>query len=637
MSILVLVTLTSGHAAGLTIYRFGGDGRLQPPEAGQPGVEYVQLRWSDLNPAAGGQALELDMDGAIWPRQHDETENLVPRVRRRPQGEADPEVGAPDPSASALDGDPTTVWLLAGYECARYTDLVRSILCDDQGFSRRSRVNIDLRGRFLIKRIRLLSGLTDAFRVAESFRITLAPFGSEVVVRNSTAQGTRYSTPFWALPHNILVTDNTQQVRDVIIPEAHQQAIALSVSIGPHNLPWEISEIEVYARGVVDTATYVSSILDMGGTAVWGDARWSGKVETGAEVFLQTRTGLDDDPTVFWRYTGRVDEKVQVSRADYDQLQVGERAGTSYDRNGWTFWSAPYDFADSSGTPVVSRSPRRFLQFRADFVSDGEASGRLDHLELRASRPPAATRLVAEIWPDRAAVGQTTRFTYAMLPTIVGDDTGFDTLELTTSALVGEVSAVRTGGIDVAHTLEAKHDGGFTVRFLRLDTRHSGALLEVDFVGQVLRTESAFEGRVCDSLRPLEVTQPIFAGNATGDFESNRVSVQTSIRPDPVLDVRVGHGIITPNGDGVRDNLDIAYSLFEVTTPVPVAMEISDLGGRVRRRLVDRPSSIGHHRLSWDGRDQAGRLVAPGVYMLHASVQADTGPIERIVTIHVVY
>ena len=66
-------------------------------------------------------------------------------------------------------------------------------------------------------------------------------------------------------------------------------------------------------------------------------------------------------------------------------------------------------------------------------VPAGEASSGLDFLELRASTPPVASELLGEIFPFELQVGHASRFTYALKPTLKGNDTGFDHLRMKTS------------------------------------------------------------------------------------------------------------------------------------------------------------------------------------------------------------
>ena len=59
-------------------------------------------------------------------------------------------------------------------------------------------------------------------------------------------------------------------------------------------------------------------------------------------------------------------------------------------------------------------------------------------------------------------------------------------------------------------------------------------------------------------------------------------------------------------------------------------VEIYDLGGRLERRLdLDRSGAV-----TWDGRDESGARVQPGVHLVR-SVRADGsfGAVRRLVTL----
>ena len=164
----------------------------------------------------------------------------------------------------------------------------------------------------------------------------------------------------------------------------------VQVQIGEHNETLDIHEIEIYAKGLAQQSTFISNIIDFGRLMAWGDLRWSGRQDAQAKVLIQTRSGQDEDPEIFWRFTGRGEEKVPVSAAEYDDLKLNEKAGITHDQDNWTFWSAPYSFADSSGAPIVSLSPRRYFQLKVDFLPQDDDGGQVDFLELRASEPVAA-------------------------------------------------------------------------------------------------------------------------------------------------------------------------------------------------------------------------------------------------------
>jgi hypothetical protein len=253
-------------------------------------------------------------------------------------------------------------------------------------YARPGEFPIFLGGLFFIDRLRIVSGLSDPSATVRNIRIGI---GETFEIR-----------------------DNREQFR-VVPVEYDQRVDYIRLTLGEHDRAWEVVEVEVYAKGFVDESSYVSDIFDFGGAASWGELRWSGFREPGAKLFIQTRSGADDDPDLYWQYSGRGNEKTEVTRSQYDRLKLGQKAGTTYDLDNWTFWSAPYDFADSSGAAVVSSSPRRYLQFKVDMIPHNESGSGLEFLELRASTPPAASRLLGEIFPTEVEAGQPTRFTYA--------------------------------------------------------------------------------------------------------------------------------------------------------------------------------------------------------------------------------
>ena len=67
--------------------------------------------------------------------------------------------------------------------------------------------------------------------------------------------------------------------------------------------------------------------------------------------------------------------------------------------------------------------------------------------------------------------------------------------------------------------------------------------------------------------------------------------------------------------------------LFGVAKAGRVQVEIYDVAGRKVRNLADRVFPAGEHTLQWDGADNAGAKVAPGVYFVRSSVQKDAGRI----------
>ena len=71
-----------------------------------------------------------------------------------------------------------------------------------------------------------------------------------------------------------------------------------------------------------------------------------------------------------------------------------------------------------------------------------------------------------------------------------------------------------------------------------------------------------------------------------------------------------------------------ATMLFALTKPASFEMDLYDALGRRVRQIVPRSDqAAGEHRVWWDGRDERGHLVAPGVYIARLTV--DGAAMER--------
>ena len=95
--------------------------------------------------------------------------------------------------------------------------------------------------------------------------------------------------------------------------------------------------------------------------------------------------------------------------------------------------------------------------------------------------------------------------------------------------------------------------------------------------------------------------------------------------------------MLTPNGDGVNDLFAVAYSLLKLTRPAAVFFRIYDLGGGLVRRGYAGEDRSGRFAQVWDGRDDWGRLVAPGIYLYNLQVAADVGTARHNGIVNVAY
>ncbi|MCY3763775.1 MAG: gliding motility-associated C-terminal domain-containing protein, partial [Gemmatimonadetes bacterium] len=301
---------------------------------------------------------------------------------------------------------------------------------------------------------------------------------------------------------------------------------------------------------------------------------------------------------------------------------------------------------DSSGTPIVSLGPLRVLQFKVDMLPGEDSGSELRVLEFRASEPLAA-RLVGEVYPTQAPVAEPTSFTYYLRPSISGDNSGFDGLEMTTTSIVNAVSQVRIGEREWPFSITPldvdgselpgfpAHRFELTLVDTKLVSRASSTPVEIDFEARVLRSGSVFDLRVFDSGRPLEVRQSVAEGDANNLIEGDRVSVTTTADASSLLQAVVSPAVFTPNGDRVNDAVRISYDLLEIIGLASVTIDITDLSGRVVRRLYEGDDAIGNYRREWDGRDGSGEMVPPGIYLYSIVADTDRGRVARLGSLNI--
>ena len=89
--------------------------------------------------------------------------------------------------------------------------------------------------------------------------------------------------------------------------------------------------------------------------------------------------------------------------------------------------------------------------------------------------------------------------------------------------------------------------------------------------------------------------------------------------------VRSEPAVFTPNGDGINDRVDFEIQVFRLGLEAPLRFEVYDLGGRLLATPFDGARASGQFTAGWDGKDGAGGLVAPGIYLVRAVLETDAG------------
>lgn len=414
------------------------------------------------------------------------------------------------------------------------------------------------------------------------------------------------------------------------------------VGIRPVNAErdWEIAEFEIYGEGFVTRTSYTTPILDFGKPVSWSKIRWEGEKPAGTEVFLRTRTGNSPQPNLFWR-VGSTGYFEQVTRGDYEgafNAGLFSQVRLVYDRENWSTWSPSYNFTAGlrdptqaeqawlDGVELQSPSPTRYMQLQVIFRGNGDVAPRIDNMSFLFAEEPAAQEIFGEIWPLETESFEPHTFTYVVRPLLETGNKGFDRLEIFTQSRVQGVQSIVVDGVDVTDRFAPEiEDDRIVLAFDRMQApQDNEKRIEVVFDAKVLRFGTEFTGWVYDSTEPA-LKQQIKPGNATFRFGGDVLAVRTPMGGDLISNVKLSSAVFSPNDDGVNDQVEIFYDVRNVEAPTQIAVKIFDLSGRLLRRVDETTTLSGSFALSWDGRDDQGGMVGPGIYMYQVELNTDGG------------
>ena len=429
------------------------------------------------------------------------------------------------------------------------------------------------------------------------------------------------------------------------------------------------AEMEVYGRGFAPTATWESQIVDLErevnfGQVVFAVSKWhkDGEqlvaLEDGpVRVQVEIRTGRDDTPTAYFGFDD-LGAHVEVTKEQWERLPssvpgkislssisrleargataaaVGLRGPVVEDLKNWSFWSVPLE---ASG-----QHPRlpwgRYLQLRVQLETAAFFDfARLDSLQIEIA-PLLADRIVGEVvleedyQPEggrvRVPAGEKTSFVYDVgVEFSSADRSGFDVVRVMTPA------AAEFGWLEIGEPLGAvepdsivNEESGFVVFLPRRLSPEGDRRLRIGLETVLYGEAGEFGGEVFNRGQQ-SLLQRVEGGDVSEALGSNQlVVVAAASSARGVLgDLEVGSRAFTPQGDGVNDELSIQYTLFRVQQASEVKIGIYALDGRRVWQAPPEAQAAGRHTARWDGRDGAGQLVGPGIYLMRVEVETDKG------------
>ena len=487
---------------------------------------------------------------------------------------------------------------------------------------RSTRIEIDLGATFRVNRIRLFPRLDrqNRRRFLQVFRLyTKAERQAEYDPAISFLAATPNVEPVVEKPID------SRDVRYVLIEPGTERE-------------WELAEVEIYGAGDAPLGTYISRpVRTRYPNIVWGKVRYEGGSIENAPATVQTRTGPDRDPEHYFRLDLEAEDGLQrVSREDYQAL-LDEEKGPVKPNPLWSSWQTV------SGGLIHSPGLRRFLQFKVRMASPGAV---LRRLVFEFARPPVVGSLLAEISPGVVQPGVETRFTLSMeihLRDARGRNlqaTGFRFLQVRTAAQITEIERILVDDEEISFSATYEPSAGFDVNLWR-HIEQTGTFVQIVFRGAVFRDYTRFEVRALDRRdedgQLEEAYQVADERDVDPSLEGTNLVVRFADGNVPLVAQLEGTRLFTPNGDEANDAFALNYALLKLVTEAAVTLELYDLAGRRVRRAYEGMDGNGSYALEWDGTDDRGLLVPPGLYLYELRVQADEGAERRWGSVGVAY
>jgi hypothetical protein len=335
----------------------------------------------------------------------------------------------------------------------------------------------------------------------------------------------------------------------------------------------------------------------------------------------------------------------------------------------WSSWTPPYSIEEGTseeGTLLLSPGPRRYIQFRVDFLSeDLETSYVLEQLSLEYTSPPLADALIGEVFPREVDAATDVPMVYALRADMrSGLVQGFDAFEMSTSSRVKRVERLEildgSGRVVVDHVFAVQDqpttegdvqitsidESSFSLRFPRVSDNN--AVVKVHFVSRVLSFSTTFEGRAL--LLEAEAFQNVVSGDAAQlddsdvAYESGVTVLSPAVNTGSLVGrIDLSSGVFTPNSDNANDRVAIEFEVLAVVGQARLTVDIYDLNGDRKRRLFDASGGNGTYdavrlpELLWDGKDDSGSLLPPGMYVVKVEVQGDARSGAQLRTVGVAY
>ncbi|NUN07698.1 MAG: gliding motility-associated C-terminal domain-containing protein [Ignavibacteriaceae bacterium] len=365
-----------------------------------------------------------------------------------------------------------------------------------------------------------------------------------------------------------------------------------------------VSEIEVFGEGFLPTGVFLSSVRDFGKPVNFSTLEYTGIKPTGTDIFFSFRTG-------------------SVAAVD----------------STWSPWS---DSIANSGSLFFVDEARRYLQYRVRLTTTTLLSPEIDELKINYDTVKVVSVSDARIDPQEAQVLKEQEFSLIIETQFSADDYGIDTIYVKVPSPVN-LRNVLVNNVPAGYLARVSAND-FTIVFN--STIKSNSTIRIVFTSTPFLAVNPYKIQVSSKLvsnNPQKIDSKM--SNLIEAWSVLTVGVPEKL----IINAKADPNPFTPNGDGRNDQTRIEFFLGNVGEPGnligkefrKISIKIFDLNGRMVKDLLESETKayafISDNGVLWDGNDDNGRKVRPGVYLYQIHLDSDNGGETVTKTVVVAY